>query len=204
MKPIIMMPESIKAIQKNRKTLTIRVVSPQPKFGHYEWRWQSKRGYYPSDLIKQIIDACSYGQIDDAMWTKEKFRMGCRMGQGNRHGTIYEKYMIIYADETFKWFDNTNSKLQVGETFKSPFYQPKWASRLHLKIIDIKAKKLQDITDEEIVANGVLEDCNLTEAFQQRWDAINNIGKRKYGWKTNPIVRLISFEKIFELDTKDM
>jgi hypothetical protein len=66
---------------------------------------------------------------------------------------------------------------------------PYWASRIKLEITDLRAERLQEITEADAVKEGV---ASIVE-FKKLWDSINAI--RGYGWEENPIVYTIEFKK---------
>jgi hypothetical protein len=96
---------------------------------------------------------------------------------------------------------------------QSPLFMPKWASRLWLKITDVRAEPLNDLSIDDALAEGAEFDvCNHAWAdhlgctdcmntgmlsdprwdFQHLWDEIN--GKRGFPWKANPWVWVFTFE----------
>jgi hypothetical protein len=71
-------------------------------------------------------------------------------------------------------------------------------SRLALRITDVRVQRVQEITHEDAVAEGVgaawLPDSNQFATFARLWDSIN--AKRGYLWESNPWVWAISFERV--------
>jgi hypothetical protein len=101
--------------------------------------------------------------------------------------------------------------------WRSSMFMPKEVCRIKLKITDIRAERLRDITEKDAKAEGIRsywaephEDTSpfvgaakelgmdlcftRVEAFQQLWDFLNL--KRGYGWNTNPWVWVVCFEKV--------
>jgi hypothetical protein len=80
---------------------------------------------------------------------------------------------------------------------------PKAHARLWLRVTDTRVERLQVITPEDCVAEGVAPDVEtlagahwrdqVARDFSTRWDALN--AKRGYPWDTNPWVWVVTFER---------
>ena len=80
---------------------------------------------------------------------------------------------------------------------------PRWASRITLEITNIRVERLQDISEEDAQAEGVIEDyrpdvdpmglaSNYRVAFRELWDSINGPGS----WSANPWVWVVEFRRV--------
>lgn len=84
---------------------------------------------------------------------------------------------------------------------------PRWASRLTLIVTGVKIQRLQDISEEDAIAEGVERDSdgwrdylmphtqcctNATDSFHTLWDHINGPG----AWAANPWVVAYSYRAI--------
>jgi hypothetical protein len=188
MKPIIFSTPMVQAILDGKKTQTRRVVkingcpitSPKEsleltKEGLIYYSFCSMSGYYKP--------LCQPGDI---LWVREtwsKDENGEYVYRAN-YGTTEDD---SFPPSMFKW--------------KPSIHMPREAARIFLRVTDVRVERLQDITDEDAMAEGVKaygpNNCSGTSAriaFAQLWDSLNE--KRGYEWRVNPWVWVIEFEGI--------
>jgi len=90
----------------------------------------------------------------------------------------------------------------VDGPWRRSIFMPKEACRIKLEVTDVSAERLNDITDADALAEGVLSDQNifvtgeLTEAYKTLWKSINGKGS----WEKNPWVWVIKFDNINDKD----
>jgi hypothetical protein len=78
---------------------------------------------------------------------------------------------------------------------------PKEAARIWLKVTDVRVERLQDITEEQAQAEGCMSGmltgpCAARQQFEEIWDStIKKSDIDRYGWKANPYVWVIEFER---------
>lgn len=199
MKPILFSTPMVKAILEGRKTHTRRVIK-EDKRGTWEAvndvRRNSEYGAtVPCYLLREIsVDDKSpnimYPKYDvgDILWVRETWRI-CPDG-------IF-CYKAIGDCDTC----STTRENAFNINWKPSIFMPREACRLFLKITDIRVQRLQEITEEDAMAEGVKaygpNNCSGTSAriaFAQLWDSLNE--RRGYEWRVNPWVWAISFERI--------
>lgn len=143
---------------------------------------------------------CPYGAPGDRLWVKETWRVweggsfsafGEPLDPDIQLGPAREGMPVEYRATT-------------GDDgpWRSSIYMPRWASRITLEITDIRAERVQDITNANIRAEGmpVSGDGFMSPEtpriwFRDLWDSIN--GKKPgRSWRDNPWVWVIEFRRV--------
>jgi hypothetical protein len=165
--PIIFTNESVMAFLNGHKIQTRRVIKPQP-----ELRKDCKGRY----------------QIGDLLWVKETFRW-CP----DTNSYCY-KASQPYANEHCRKFA---SVCEHWPKWRSPIHMPCVASRITLEVTDTRIERLQDITFDDCLAEGICYPFSYSrppkeiERFRDIWNSIN--AKNGFGWDINPWVQVINF-----------
>lgn len=129
------------------------------------------------------LDRCPYGKIGELLWVRETFLQ-------DTNGFIYR------ADGDFEG----NAVILGG--WKPSIYMPRWASRINLEVTGIRVERLQDISEEDAIAEGVRITDEYTgcaddidshrHAYKFLWESINGKGS----WDMNPFVWVVEFMRI--------
>ena len=135
----------------------------------------------------QFYIKCPYGQVGDRLWVRETW-FDNSFYPDDRDNVLYR------ADGEFQE--------QIPEEYEGAKWAPsihmfRWASRITLEITEVRVERLQEITKEDIKAEGLgmpsLPNSHLPYfKFKDLWDSLN--AKRGYGWEVNPWVWVISFK----------
>jgi hypothetical protein len=204
-RPILFNTEMVRAILEGRKTQTRRVVKPQPPedidklFGPEKYKPAITDQYGELREGEPIFGAhdgwgewgikCPY-QPGDTLWVRENLRCGM---WNDREGIYYE------ADGEWCWDLTRPYKWAWGKTFLPARFMPKGVSRLFLTVKDVRVERLQEITEEDAIAEGIRIGIggepyfSCRDAFVALWDSIN--AKRGYSWDANPWVWVVEFER---------
>jgi len=195
---IIFGSEMVKAILEGRKTQTRRVIKPQPASGIR----------FSPFVPGQVEDGhgrelrCPYAV--DRLWVRETWTEGYNRllieGEGddeNAVSIIYKDGTEIYRPcpaATAEHWGDFSLDGDLNPIWKSSMFMPRWASRITLEVVSVRVERLQEISDSDARAEGVLCDLNCRRPFMELWDSIN--AKRGYGWDSNPWVWVIEFERV--------
>lgn len=211
--PILFSGSMIRALLEGRKTQTRRIVKPVRGYEHNNicrpdlakdsdtvwWHGESER--------VGCLQKCPYGTIGDRLWVRETFKASYVPHPPDGH-----YWMSYLADGTAEEFDGSEvymGRIKPGKTYPS-IHMPRWASRITLEITDIRVQRLQEITEEDAVKEGVVPfpkdpegDCwtdgKYLTAFQHTWGEINGWPGQKNDekdWQSNPWVWALTFKRV--------
>src|SRR3990167_4824193 len=77
--------------------------------------------------------------------------------------------------------------------WRSPIHMPRWASRITLRITDVRVQRLQGISMEDCYAEGVLFISSIPHsAYRKIWESIHGPDS----WTGNPWVVALTFERV--------
>lgn len=133
-RPILFSTAMVKAILEGRKTQTRRVIKPSTIEKGTNWLWNPNEN----------IALCSY-QPGDILWVKEK-TFGTPGGIDNQDLCYATHCPCGYSDE-----EHAKAK-----GWRPSIHMPREAARIFLKVTNVKVERLQDITEEDAKAEGVL------------------------------------------------
>lgn len=207
MKAILFNTEMARAVLEGRKTVTWRVVKPQP-MEQEENPQKTTSGNWYFDIPDR-----HFGGISTSVGP---YRPPYRPGD------------ILYVRETWAAWSRTMGTPPAlyykadrnnpdGIKWRSSIHMPREAARIFLRVTDVRVERLREIDDAQAYAEGaegVPCNCDGSEVFCSRccntgwlisprsefariWDStIKPAGRAIYGWAANPWVWVIEFERI--------
>lgn len=219
-RPILFSGQMVRAILDGRKTQTRRVVKAPKHMGHKEikaacqiddgswifWdHWSADLRIFTRTAYKDGGFFSPYGKSGDRLWVRETWAQHPD-GEG-----------ILYRATDPGWDDNDS-----GLRWKPSIHMFRKDSRIDLLIKDIRVERLQDISEEDCLTEGIDEEgevFNLSQnildnlgvvpgathdipdsspakaEFKYLWDSIN--GKRAgCSWDDNPWVWVVEFKRV--------
>lgn len=199
-RPILFSGEMIRAILEDRKTMTRRIAKVTD-YGCKDGFITPLCGHTPRKIADHV-GYCPYGKIGDRLWVKETHYLYGRWVKNGFNKAGKQKWRFGYEQIKGVMFpDNPPEKIcsKRGEIgwFKRPsIFMPRWACRIFLEITKRKVERLQEIMEEDALREGIIPSTigvtNKT-CFRFLWNSING---KKYPWKSNPYVWVISFRRL--------
>jgi hypothetical protein len=229
-RPILFSAPMVRALLAGTKTQTRRIVKPQPgrvfspgdvpvtsgelyAYATLDEGWMLVRaGHQPRE--NALVGRCPYGVPGDVLWVREAFTCvpasAYRMSEGVQQ-TVNPDDPYEAAIYAAGW-DRSIPK------WKPSIHMPRWASRITLRITDVRVERLNDISEANAKAEGIVQleppahngrrnfgvenmgpdvspVCNQPtagRAYRFLWERINGSGS----WDANPWVWAVSFERV--------
>jgi hypothetical protein len=186
-RPILFSGPMIRALMAGTKTQTRRVAkcdgNPFPSASGAWVAMNAAKG--------EITEMrCPYGEPGDRLWVRETHRK--IIGQSG--GWIETDYRA-----TYKHGERMGDHIGVKAKWTPSIFMTRAASRITLKITDVRLEGLNDISPEDAVAEGwpgpdeanTIRNAYPIAWYSHLWDKIN--GKRA-PWDSNPWVWVVCFE----------
>lgn len=204
-KPILFNTDMVRAIQDNRKTVTRRLIKPRFK--------ENEREFFTATIAGTLFLCYSDEEDEEARRVKAPYQVGD----------------ILYVRETWSPV-SVNPKRYLYKThcpeadnlpvkWHPSIHMPKEAARIFLRVTDVRVERLQDITEEQAIHEGIephmllsnragtiteyripgtCDECPTARgAFFHLWNStVKKSDLEKYGWAADPWVGVSEFERI--------
>lgn len=210
-RPILFSAPMIHGIQADRKTQTRRVAKPRRRCSLLAGQGSSKPEWSDSYIMDPgnrdwLLDEapCRPG---DALWVREAWRADVAY-DGMPPRDLAPQVAVFYEAGGV-------AGAGVPGRLRASMHMPRWASRITLTCTDVRVERLNDCTEADALAEGVVYDPNhdwfhvpgiehpnpdfpvlaratAREMYAALWDTINGSGE----WLRNPLVWVISFERV--------
>ena len=217
-KPVLFNTEMVKAILEGRKTVTRRLVKPQPDGNH-----NHLLGYVVDSTCKKDIGRIAFG-IDEfggnIQYAKLPFSendyLYVRETWTNWSCSECEDYECEKCIGPVAYLYKADGEIE-GMKWKPSIHMPKEAARIFLKVTDVRVERLQNMKEEDAIKEGIHPkmcpnctgiDCDLCseseytvmDEFMYLWNStLGRKGTPEYYsncWKGNPWVCVIEFERV--------
>lgn len=195
-RPILFSGAMVQAILDGRKQQTRRIIKPQPELCH-----GCQSCEFRCDHLLTPIK-CPYGKVGDKLWCREAWRQldgDCAVQGEHRKAGAYS-WKAEYRGDSWKMY-----------RWKSPIHMPRKACRLVLEVKDIRVERLQDISKEDAIAEGIEGQSERPGAFKSYkdyetgdfvlrartsfrslWISINGADS----WESNLFVWVVEFKRV--------
>ncbi len=206
-RPILFSGPMVRALLDGSKTQTRRAMKPQPT-EFVGGPGVTLRDGSPAPLVplddsvepygREIV--CPYGQPGDRLWVREAH-------------AIDGKKVFFRAGHK----ESEGAGPRVDIRWRPSIHMPRWACRITLEIISVRVERLQDISEADALAEGIVE-CPIPaddegprrigymvgpddgksglsvtpiQAYRNLWESINGPGS----WDANPWVWALTFRR---------
>lgn len=211
-KPILFNTEMVRAILDDRKTVTRRLVKPQPPktarltlFGDMRNAWDSSIETPGPDDRRVYTPPFFIGDILYVRETWGDYRENYEDGEG-----FYYFYKADYPDGAKSVPLPEDQKTDYADAWDLPkwhpsIHMPKEAARIWLRVTNLRVERLRDITEEDAVREGLYKGWRLhgrgslahtaRQAFMWLWETITRNAPAAHSWALNPWVWVVEFER---------
>lgn len=196
MKPILFNTEMVRAILDGRKTATRRLIKPQPLFKNdIIYRHENGKWYISPDNDNfGESEIKSKYQTGDILYARETWSYLWSAENPKTRRFVYR------ATDTYSFAEKYIAKFK----WHPSIHMPKEAARIFLRVKDVRVERLQEITDEQAIAEGIIpqklvagKTISPKYSFVNLWDStLKPANLDRYGWEVNPWVWVIEFERI--------
>lgn len=204
-KPIGYVAPMVRGILAGRKTQTRRAIVPRSKRrpSLFDGTWTDGYVLDPGNAEWRSRDI-PYA-VGDLLWVREGWRADSQLDRIKPSDMSRGEPVRYEVDGIVRSFGCT--MIEPGR-LRWNAHMPRWASRLTLRVTDVRVQRVQEISEEDAIAEGVGffdppaefmgapvdPESAARSLFAALWDSLN--AGRGYGWDANPWVIAVTFDVI--------
>lgn len=186
-RPILFSGPMIRALIAGTKTQTRRILKPEPQHLQvYDWKgkrlhdseyrhwcWNGHVGADNWDSITKQLSPFIKIKVGDRLWVRETWQ-----------GLSFGDYLPTRSSQCEVRYAATDPCADLdadarGYPWRPSIFMPRHASRLTLTVTDVRIERLQDISDDDAIAEGI--------EFNPRLDPVGQCKWRHYGKESSGI-----------------
>lgn len=204
-RPILFSAPMVRALLAGAKTQTRRakglpVIEKLAGGWHIHDRHGGTLGVAEDDIGRVAADYCRIA-VGDRLYVREHWRTWAQ------YDDVAPRDLVAGTHVAYEATSSPNLGSNAGH-FRQGMHMPRWASRITLHVTDVRVQRLQDISDEDAVAEGTPcyvcggamdgrseADCHCFHRkadatdYRNLWEAINGPDS----WNANPWVAAYTF-----------
>jgi hypothetical protein len=204
---------------ETRRTRNLKEINKDPDAWHFVRLSVDHTGklfahFQRGDVFMAI--PCPYGKPGDVLWVRESFYEYGKWGNTHDKKTwlplLNEPVRFVADDHLIQPVTGLEYSMGYQWRIKPSIHMPKAAARIWLQVEEIKVERLQDITEESAIKEGIIDyqdgtyrnyftqkglreqdgvHCILAKgSFQSLWCSINGLES----WDANPWVWVVKFK----------
>lgn len=188
-RPIIFSAPMVRAILERRKSQTRRVV----KRLALQWLRMEYGGFDAEFVARPENGLCPYGVPGDRLWVRETWAVPHQADHLPPRLALPYQFCVHYAA----------SEDRGGLLWRPSIHMPRWANRILLEVTAVRVERLQEIKDEDCIAEGISlhqdhhhqprsSNYGPYQTYRDLWNQINGPDS----WDANPWVWVIDFQRI--------
>ena len=206
-KPILFNTEMVQSILGGLKTCTRRLIKFLPG-ENPQWTGYIKDGLMLYNGTNEPCIRQAPYKTGDILYVRETWQKAGLVDDFDQVVDGTEKYYYAAGPEKpyFDfWVDPETGEHKDRMPWRPSIHMPKEAARIWLKVTNVRVERLQDITGQGVLKEGLNShvhpkafyfDMNQLEMFENLWNStINKSDFERYGWDANPYVWVVEFER---------
>lgn len=205
-RPILFSGPMVRALLDGNKTQTRRALRGfcPPNRPEYDSETGRLEWFNGDEVVVGM--RCPYGQPGDRLWVREAWRT-------SKVADELKPSQLVGGSCSPIWYEAQNEVPFHPSDFgklRPSMFMPRWGSRIMLEITGVRVERLQDISDDDCLAEGIaqvvrerlpsIQQCGEYDAidvdpvaeYRALWETINGSG----AWDVNPWVWVVEFRRL--------
>ncbi|WP_095118633.1 hypothetical protein [Pseudomonas sp. Irchel s3f10] len=202
-RPILFSAPMVCAILEGRKTVTRRQAKAQPRSRADIGSYGKGQPFIRNPDVTKRNPECPFGKSGERLWVRETWYCdhsevmtgpylkpeNLDISEARDDGTL------VYAADGLTPYETDQP------VWKPSIHMPRWACRILLEITDVRVERLQDISEEQAMAEGVgieaIESFRATGVDRPAGFAFRDLWTSTGGdWEANPWVWVVEFKQV--------
>ena len=197
-RPILFSAPMVRAILSGTKTVTRRILNPQPhRVGKRRlncaepgktpvvvtqlpgWEWRSTYVADGGDFADALRWHSPYGVPGDRLWVKETHAFGPIVNDPDDWRDNPDDWAVSYradGDERPWKTSHDEDAEEIKPPWRPSIFMPRWASRITLEVVSVRVERLHDITEDDARAEGVERDTEPCDHTRLSCEEIGCMG----------------------------